>query len=100
MTDDALQRLQMLDHQAQQLALQRQQFQGQLFELENALKELASAPMAYKIIGNIMVASDKETLKKDLESKKELVELRIKSFEKQEHQLREKVKDLQASIKK
>jgi prefoldin beta subunit len=90
----------MLDHQAQQLALQRQQFQGQLFEMENALKEIMTSPSVFKIIGNIMVATDKDALKKDLESKKELVELRIKSFEKQENQLREKVKDLQASLKK
>ncbi len=90
----------MLDHQAQQLALQRQQFQTQLFEIDNALKELKTSTSAYKIIGNIMVSTDKATLTQDLEGKKELMELRISSCEKQEKQLREKVQDLQKTVLK
>lgn len=97
---EQLQRLQMLDQNVQQLAMQKQQFQTQLFELENALREIETSPQAYKIIGNIMVATDKSALKKDLESKKELVDLRIKAFEKQEKQLRDKVKQLQEDVLK
>ena len=72
---EELQRLQMLDHNVQQMTAQKQQFQSQLFELENALKELASSPSAYKIIGNIMVMTDKTLLQKELNDKKELKEL-------------------------
>jgi prefoldin beta subunit len=97
---EQLQRLQLLDQNVQQLVAQKQQFQTQLYELESALKEIAHAPQAYKIIGNIMVASDKDTLKKELEQKKELVELRVKTFEKQEAQLREKLKILQDEVMK
>jgi len=77
---------------------QKQQFQSQLFELENALKELGTTSQAYKIIGNIMVASDKEALTKDLEQKKEIAELRISSIEKQEKQLKEKAKKIQEEV--
>jgi prefoldin beta subunit len=100
MADDQLQRLQMLDHNLQQLAGQKQQFQAQLFEVENALKELVNAPTAYKIIGNVMVATDKNTLVKELNERKELIELRIASFEKQDKQLRDKVAQLQQTVQK
>ncbi|HSU72530.1 MAG TPA: prefoldin subunit beta [Candidatus Binatia bacterium] len=102
MTDaqEQLQRLQMLDQTVQQLVAQKQQFQSQLYELESALKEIMTAPQAYKIIGSVMVASNKEDLKKDLDQKKELVELRIKTFEKQETQMREKLKSLQEDVLK
>lgn len=97
---DELQRLQMLDHNVQQLIAQKQQFQSQLFEVENALKELESSPTAYKIIGNIMVSVPKEALKKELGDKRELLDLRVKSIEKQEKQLKDKVKQLQQDVLK
>lgn len=102
MTDaqEQLQRLQMLDQTVQQLVAQKQQFQSQLYELESALKEISTAPQAFKILGPVMIAADKETLKKELEQKKELVELRIKTFEKQETQMREKLKQLQEDVLK
>jgi prefoldin beta subunit len=99
-SQEHLQRLQMLDQGVQQLVAQKQQFQSQLYELESALKEIATAPQAYKIIGSVMVASNKEDLKKDLDSKKELVELRVKTLEKQETQMREKLKQLQDEVLK
>ena len=97
---EQLQRLHILDQNVQQMVLQKQQFQAQLFEIDNALKEIASAPQAFKIIGNIMVAAEKSTLSGELKNKKELVELRVKSIEKQEVQLREKVRQLQEDVLK
>jgi prefoldin beta subunit len=101
---ESLQRLQLLEQNVQALALQKQQFQTQIFEIESALKELETAPTAYKIIGGIMVSSTPETLKKELNQKKELLELRLQNIEKQEKQIRERAKKLQedllASMKK
>ena len=97
-TQEKIQRLQMIEQNLQNFMAQKQQFQSQLFELENALKELGTTSQAYKIIGNIMVASDKEALTKDLEQKKEIAELRISSIEKQEKQLKEKAKNIQEEV--
>jgi prefoldin beta subunit len=97
-SQEQIQRLQFLDQNMQQVVAQKQQYQVQLLELENAIKELETSPNAYKIIGNIMVASDKETLKKDLEEKRELAELRVKTFEKQEQQLKEKSEALREEV--
>ena len=99
-----IQRLQMMEQNAQNISMQRQQFQSQLFEIEGALKELESSPAAYKIVGGIMVSADKASLKAELEGKREVLEVRVQTLEKQEKQLKEKAKKLQdevlASVKK
>lgn len=67
-------------------------------ETESALSELEKSKEAYKIVGNIMVSSTKAQLKKDLESKKEMLELRVKSLEKQEEKIKEKSSKLQEEV--
>ena len=99
-TEQKIAQLQMHEQSLQNILLQKQQFQSQSIEIESALKELETTKEAYKIVGNIMVASKKEDLKKDLESKKETVNLRIKTLEKQENQIKEKAKKLQEDISK
>lgn len=79
-----------MEHNIHALAMQKQQFQSQLFETEGALKELANTTQAYKIIGGIMVAADKQALIKELEGRKELLDIRLQSIEKQEKQLKAK----------
>ena len=99
-SEKKLAQLQMLEQSMQNLLMQKQQFQLQQVEIESALKELEKVDEAYKIVGNIMVLSKKDDLKKDLSSKKEIVELRIKNMEKQETQLREKASKLQNEVMK
>ena len=84
----------------QQFLMQKQSFQTQLMEIESALKELDSSETAYKIVGNIMVSSKKKELEKDLKSKKETVELRIKMLEKQEEKIKEKADKIQKEVLK
>ena len=78
--------------------MQKQRFQTELLETENALKELTKAKEAYKIVGNIMVSSTKEDLKKELEEKKKITDLRIKNLEKEESKLKEKTSTLQKAV--
>lgn len=99
-TEQKIGQLQMFEQSLQSFLGQKQQFQVQLVEVESALSELEGTEKAYKIIGNIMVESDKAELKSDLQSKKEMLELRIKTMEKQESQVREKASKLQAEILK
>lgn len=99
-TEQKIAQLQMHEQSLQNILMQKQQFQAQLIETESALKELEATKEAYKIVGNIMVASKKEDLKKDLESKKETVTLRIKMLEKQENQIKEKAKKIQEEVSK
>lgn len=97
---EKIQQLQGIEQNMQHFVKQRQQFQMQLLEIESALEELKKTEKAYKIIGNIMVATEKNALEKDLQEKKERVELRIKSFEKQENNLKDQAKGLREEIVK
>ena len=95
-----LNQLQLMEQSMQNLLMQKQQFQLQQVEIESALKELENVDEAYKIVGNIMVLSKKANLKSDLDSKKEIISLRIKNMEKQENQLRDKAAKLQDEVMK
>ncbi len=95
---NSLEELQMIEQNAQQYLLQRQQYQSQLMEIESALTELGKSKNAYRIVGNIMVSAKKDDLEKDLKEKREMFELRIRSLENQEAKLKEKAKELQKKV--
>ncbi len=99
-TEEKISQLQLIEQSLQNLLIQKQQFQLQVSEIDAASKELETSEEAYKIVGNIMALGKKEDLQKDLKEKKEVVELRIKSFEKQEMQVKEKASKLQEEILK
>ena len=99
-TQEKIQRLSMMEHSLQQFLAQKQQLQAQLLEIESALEELEKTDSAYKIVGNIMVATEKAPLKEDLGKKKELAELKIKTVEKQEEKMRAQTQSLQEEVMK
>jgi len=98
--ENKINQLQIMEQSVQNLTMQKQQFQMQQVEIESAINELDKVEEAYKIVGNIMVLSKKDDLKKDLTSKKDIIGLRIKSLEKQESQLKEKSSKLQEEVLK
>lgn len=96
-----VQELQLIEQNLSNSLMQKQTFQARLLENENALKEIeTSKKQSYRIIGNILVAMDKEKLKKDLTNEKEIFELRIKNIERQEEKFKEKAQQLQAEVLK
>lgn len=99
-TEEKVAELQMIEQNLQRFLTQKQQFQTQIVEVDNALKELSNAKQTHKIIGNIMVEVDKKKLESDIKSKKEILELRLKSIEKQEQSMREKADNIQKEVMK
>jgi len=99
-TQEKITQLQNLEQNINTLIAQKQQFQSQNMEIDNALSQIDDTEKVFRIIGNIMVASSKENVKKDLNEKKELVELRLKTIEKQEDKLRSKAGDIQSEVMK
>jgi len=97
-SQEKVQRLQLIEQKVQSINLQKQQFQTQLFEIDSALTEVVSSNVAYKLIGGIMVDTDKDVLKKDLESKKELLNLRLETLEKQEKKEKETAEKLREEV--
>jgi prefoldin beta subunit len=95
---EKIKQLQMLEQALQQLLMQKQQFQLQLMEVDSAIKELEGKEEAYKIVGSIMISSKKEDLDKELKEKKETLELRISSIDKQETETREKASTMQKEV--
>jgi prefoldin beta subunit len=90
--------LSLMEQNLQNFALQKQQFQAQLLEFESAEKELKTSKEAFKIIGNIMVSKSKEDILKDVAERKELLQTRVESFEKQEAKLKERADALQKEV--
>ena len=99
-TEEKINQLSMLEQSIQKISMQKQQFQAQLTEIDSALSEISNKEKAYKIVGNIMVLKPKVDIEKDLNSKKEIAELRIKTLEKQEEKAKEKAKALQEEVMK
>jgi len=100
MTQEDIGRLQAIEQNLQTMLLHKQQAQANLMEIDAALTELGKAKTAYKIIGNVMVSAGPEELKKELEQKKDMVQLRVSTFEKQEKKLRDQAKELQEKVMK
>lgn len=98
-TQEKLQELQMVEQNSQNFSLQKQAFQLELNETESALEETRKASdEIYKIVGQIMIKGKKEEILKELEERKNIFSLRIKSIEKQESLLREKTDKLRQEI--
>jgi prefoldin beta subunit len=93
--------LQLFEQQMQQYTMQKQTIHVQLVEMDNALEELQTTKeQPFKIVGNVMIGCDKETLVKELQEKKETAEIRLKNVEKQESQAKQKMESLHATVMK
>jgi len=100
-TEQKIFQLQLLEQNMQQIAMQKQTFQAKLLEVNNALEEIKKTKdKVYKVVGNIMVLSDKKETETDLKSKKEVLDVRFKNLESQEGKLKEKAESIQKEVLK
>ena len=98
-----VEQFQLYQQQYQAIALQKEQIRLQQLEIEKALEELEvskSKDKAYKITGPIMIKKDIDDLKKELEEKKEDMDLRLKTLTKAEERITTKLKEMEDDIKK
>ena len=96
---EKIQELQFLEQNVQNLLIQKQSFDMELVETKAALKEIENAnDEVFKIIGQLMIKSDKKKIKEDLENKEKFLDLRIKTIEKQENSLTEKLDKLREDV--
>ena len=87
-TEQQIQELQILEQSLQSILMQKQSFQLELSEIENSLEELAKTKDdVFKIVGQIMIKASKENLLKELKETKDLISIRLKSFDSQEEKL-------------
>ena len=96
---EKIQEFQLLENNLQNILMQKQAFQMELSETDSAIEEIKnSGDDVYKIIGQLMLKSDKEKIKGELLEKKKLFELRLKSIEKQEFSLTKELEKLREDL--
>lgn len=90
-----MQEMQLLEQNLQNILMQKQAFQMEFAENQGSLKEIKSAKDdVFKIIGQLMIKSNKEKITEELMNKEKMIDLRIKSLEKQEQELSDKLTKL------
>lgn len=96
-----IQEMQFLEQNLQNLLMQKQGFQMELSETTAALKEINSAnDEVFKIVGQLMIKTDKAKTIKELETKEKILDLRLKSIEKQEETMTKKLGELRDEFMK
>ena len=79
--------------------MQKQSFQIELSETMTAIEEVTNSKGdVFKVIGQVMVKSNKDSLKKELSEKKDLLSLRMNAIEKQEAGIRENIERIKGEI--
>ena len=99
--DDKIQQIQFMENNIQNLFMQKQAFQMELSESQSAIKEIENSEgEIFKIIGQLMIETDKQKTKEELSNKEKILELRIRTIEKQEGSLMEKLENLRKEATK
>jgi prefoldin beta subunit len=96
-----LAQFQQAQQQAQVLMTQRQQLELLLRETERALEELGKlqeGAAVYKSVGTILVKSEQEDIKKSLTEQKETIGLRVKTLERQEERVVQRLLELRKKL--
>ena len=97
--DKKIQEMNVLEQNLQNILFQKQAFELELDETTSALNEIEkSGDEVFKIIGQLMIKTEKSKIKNELLEKKKILDMRIKAFEKQENYLKEKLDKIREEI--
>lgn len=98
-SENKIQEMQIIEQSLQNILMQKQAFQMEQSETEAALKEIdSSGDEVFKIVGQLMIRTQKDKIKEELENKKKLLDLRLNNFEKQESSLMEKLETIREEV--
>lgn len=83
------------------VSLTLQQYKARLLEIEKTLKTLeqSQSQFVYKAMGSLLIQTPKDEVVKELNSEKELLQLRIDEFSKREKLLRERLTSLEKQLR-
>ena len=94
-----IQEMQILEQQLQNLLMQKQAFEMEFNETEISIREIKNAgDEVFKIIGQLMIKSDKAKIEAELENKKKILETRIQTLEKQEENFSQKIEKIRGEM--
>lgn len=98
MNEEKLNHLNLMEQSLQQVMAQRQSFQGQLLEIDNAITELKNTKESYKLVGNILVKKNSDELLKELHDEKAEVDKKISVLQTQETQMKDRTEKLRSEL--
>ena len=99
MDQEKLQRMQFLEQNLQAVYMQKQTFQMELSETISAIGEVEnSKDDVYKIIGQMMIKTDRNKMLDDLKEKEKLIKARMTSLDKQEESISKEVRTLRDEL--
>jgi len=95
-----LHQAQLYTQQIQNIMTQKTTLALELNEIKKALEEVKKTKekSVYKLSGTIMIRMDTADVQKDLEEKENMFNLRVKTLEKQEARLKEKIEELRTRL--
>ncbi len=98
MASTTINQLQLFQQNLQNIVQQKQMLEAQMMEIDSALEELKISPTSYKILGKVMVSVSREKLNNELQNKKEVLQLRFSTFEKQEMMITQNIEKIQKEV--
>ena len=101
-TQQKIQELQMMEQGFQQLLMQKNAFSMEQNETDFIIKEVEKTKgEVSRIIGNqVVIKSTKEDILADMKKKKELIDTRMKTIDKQEKEFSEKIEAVREEVMK
>jgi len=98
MASTTINQLQLFQQNLQNIVQQKQMLESQMMEIDSAFEELKTTPKSYKILGKVMVCVSTEKLNLELQNKKEVLQLRFSTVEKQEIMLTQNIEKIQQEV--
>lgn len=94
-----IQEIQILEQTLHNISFQKQAFQLELSEVTESLINLESSrDEVFKIVGQLMIKTDKKKSQEEINDKKKMLELRLKSIEKEENIIAKKIDALREDL--
>ncbi|MFB0560480.1 MAG: prefoldin subunit beta [Candidatus Lokiarchaeia archaeon] len=93
--------LQQLQQKLEIIITQRTQSELQLKETEQAISELEKIEHGsdvYKMVGTLLIKTQPEKVSEELKDKKETLELRVKTLQRQEERSRKQLEEMRAKV--
>jgi prefoldin beta subunit len=99
-TEQLLSQAQLYQQQIQTLITQKTALSMELNEIKKALEEIEKTKekSVLKVSGPILIKVDTKDMKKDLGEKENMINLRLKTIEKQEVKVKEKIEELRSKL--
>ena len=91
---------QIYQQQIQNIMAQKSAMAMELNDIKKALEEVekTTEKHVYKLSGPLLIKMDIKNVKKDLAEREETISMRVKTYEKQEEKLKEKIEGLRSKI--